>query len=370
MAIRIVPYEEQHIVAVSAFNERLRERGVHFQFPEHPTPKWLPPTADRRLFQEYFLALDDDQNVRGAYILKHQQFLLNGNVTTVGDYQLPLSEGIINQKYNMVGLLLIADALKRQPLMYALGMGGLHNPLPKFLKAMRWSLHEVPFYFRIEHPFRFLRNIQPLRTVLWRRLALDAMAFSGVGPAGWKIYDVITRRRRNNRLHVEEIKRFDDSVVTVWNQRSPEYQMVAVRDGAVLNVLYPEQDRRFIRLKVSKAGEPVGWAVLLDTQMKGHKQFRNMRVGTIVDCFSIPGYEGDLIAGCRDHLKSRGVDLTISNQASARWCDGLAKQGFLTGPSNFVFAASPGLTKELGGLKAGIGLLHMNRGDGDGPINL
>lgn len=370
MAIRIVPYQEQHIVAVSEFNKRLGEMDVSFQFPEHPTPKWLPPESNRQIFQEYFVALDESQNVRGAYILKRQQFQINGKITTVGDYQLPLSEGIIDHKYKMVGLLLVADALKRQPLMYALGMGGLHRPLPKFLKAMRWRLHEVPFYFKIEHPYRFLRNIQPLRAVMWRRLALDAIALSGIGPGVWKIYDFIKRPGRKSLVLAEAEKRFDDFVDSIWRQRSPEYEMVAIRNREVLDLLYPEQDKRFLRLKFSKAGKPVGWAVLLDTQMDGHKQFRNMRVGTIVDCFSLPEYEGELIKLCWVHLKARGVDLVISNQSNIHWCDGLAKNGFQKGPSNFIFATSPRLTQELGNLAAGIGKLHLNRGDGDGPINL
>lgn len=370
MAIRIVPYEEPHIVAVSEFNRRLREKGVHFQFPEHPVPKWLPPTAGRDIFQEYFVALDDDHLVRGAYILKHQQFVLNNTVTTIGDYQLPLSEGIINQQYNMVGLLLIADALKRQPLMYALGMGGLHNALPKFLKAMRWALLEVPFYYSIEHPFRFLRNIQPLRTVLWRRLALDAIAFSGIGAAAMKTYNLLKRPGRTSPVRAEVIRRFGSFGDSIWSQHSRDYTLAAVRNREVLNVLYPEQDQRFIRLKFSEAAEPVGWAVLLDTQMTEHKQFRNMRVGTIVDCFSIPRFETELVALCRDHLKSRGVDLIVSNQSHSSWCSGFAEHGFQKGPSNFIFAASPELTKALGGLEDGIGKLHLNRGDGDGPINL
>jgi len=44
----------------------------------------------------------------------------------------------------------------------------------------------------------------------------------------------------------------------------------------------------------------------------------------------------------------------------------LRADGFFAGPSNFLFAASKGLTA-LGVPSAD---LHMNRGDGDGPVNL
>lgn len=122
--------------------------------------------------------------------------------------------------------------------------------------------------------------------------------------------------------------------------------------------------------KVLDLGIPVGWAVLLDTQMKEHKQFGSMRVGTIVDCLSLPGDEAKLISLCRVHLKSRGVDLIISNQSHSSWCEALVSSSFLKGPSNYIFATSPKLTQALGNLEAGIGAVHMNRGDGDGPIHI
>ncbi len=370
VTIRIVPFEERHVVAVSEFNNRLKVKDVAFQFPEHPVPKWLPPQPNSDIYQEYFVAVDENSDVRGGYILKHQRFLVNGKVISIGDYQLPLSEGIIDQKYNMIGLLLITDAINRQPLMYALGMGGAHQPLPKFLKAMRWMLNEVPFYFTIEHPYRFLRNIRVLRTTLWRRLALDAVALSGVGWGIWKLHKMFKRTSGKCSLSVEVVEKFDDWVNPLWQQRNPDYKMAAVRNKEVLDILYPEQDKRFVKLKFSKAGTAVGWAVLLDTQMENHKQFRNMRVGTIVDCHSLQGYEREIIRLSWDILKTKDVDLVISNQYHSSWRDALITNGFLKGQSNFIFATSPKLTQNLKSAEAGLANVHMNRGDGDGPINL
>lgn len=370
VTIKIVTYEERHIIAVSEFNNRLKVKNITFQFPEHPIPKWLPPKPNSDIYQEYFVAVDENRDVRGGYILKHQQFLVNGNVVSIGDYQLPLSEGIIDHKYNMVGLLLITDALNRQPLMYALGMGGPHQPLPKFLDAMRWTLNEVPFYFTIEHPLRFLRNIQVLRTTLWRRLALDAVALSGVGWAVWKLLGLFKKSPGKCSISAEEAERFDNWVEPFWQKQNPANKMVAVRNKQILNILYPKHDKRFIKLKFSKAGIPVGWAVLLDTQMENHKQFLNMRVGTIVDCHSLQGYEREIIRICWDILKSKGVDLVISNQYHPVWRDALITNRFLKGPSNFIFATSPKLTQKLKCTEGGIANVHINRGDGDGPINL
>ena len=58
---------------------------------------------------------------------------------------------------------------------------------------------------------------------------------------------------------------------------------IAKRDAATLDCLYPPSDPRFIRIRTDH-----GWAVLLDTPMSAHKQFGDLRVGTIVDCLAPP----------------------------------------------------------------------------------
>ena len=62
------------------------------------------------------------------------------------------------------------------------------------------------------------------------------------------------------------------------------------------------------------------------------------------------------------------MDLIVSNQLHAAWRKALAGAGFHHGPSNFLFAASPALAARIG--DAADDELHMNRGDGDGPIHL
>ena len=69
----------------------------------------------------------------------------------------------------------------------------------------------------------------------------------------------------------------------VWGRSQLEYALLAERDAATLDQLYPSSDPRFLR--VHAVG---GWAVLLDTRMQDHKQFGDMRVGTIVDCLAPP----------------------------------------------------------------------------------
>jgi hypothetical protein len=48
----------------------------------------------------------------------------------------------------------------------------------------------------------------------------------------------------------------------------------------------------------------------------------------------------------------------------------LQNAGFLHGPSNFRFAASRELAKLLDPLPTTMAHIHLNRGDGPGPVNL
>ena len=185
MALRITDYTESLEAAVGEFNNRLEEGGVSFRFPGSHVPSWLPRIDDRRMYQEYYLAVEDDATVRGGYILKHQDFLVGGEPRSIGNYQLPLSEGVIDRAYNLLGLRLVTDALSRQPLLYSLGMGGFDRPLPQLLEATGWKLVEIPFFFKAVHPFRFLRNITALRTSRLRKLALDFLAISGIGSVSY-----------------------------------------------------------------------------------------------------------------------------------------------------------------------------------------
>jgi hypothetical protein len=64
--------------------------------------------------------------------------------------------------------------------------------------------------------------------------------------------------------------------------------MIAVRDSEALNTLYPASSNRFLCYKVIGGSSVLRWAVLLDTQMRDHKHFGNLRVRSIVDCLASP----------------------------------------------------------------------------------
>jgi hypothetical protein len=370
MHIDIQPYEPQMIDAVKAFNGRLRQHQIPHAFPETPMSKYLPKTQGRKLYQEYFLALHN-ATVHGGYVLKHQEFSIDGKIIALADYQFPLSEGVIDKRYALVGIQLLSDALKRHALLMCLGVGGRDRPIVNMLERMRWSIRLVPFYFKIHRGYRFLRNIAYLRRTRLRQRAFDMLALLGCGGL-LRLAQLCGAPSSGVKRHyrVEEVSHFSEWADVVWDMCKDHYALVAVRDSAILNILYPMDDARFIRLKIRHGAEVIGWAVLLDTPMSGHKQFGNMRVGSIVDCLALPEHADAVIRLATQLLEQRQVDLLLSNQAHHAWGAALRNAGFWQGPSNYVFAASPEVASLLAPFDRNTGRFHINRGDGDGPLHL
>jgi hypothetical protein len=208
----------------------------------------------------------------------------------------------------------------------------------------------------VNRPAAFLRNIQPLRNSPARRVAMDMAADTGLGWLGLRLL----QRPLGRGAAAEVMSSFTPWADSAWTGGSTAYDAIAARDAATLDEFY--RDAAVIRLKVDAAG----WAVVLDTQMRGDKYFGDMRLGTIADCLAAPGDAPAVIRSATRFLEKRGVDLIVSNQLHAAWVAALRNAGFRQGPSNFVFAAS----KALAELIPQGAEVHMNRGDGDGPIHL
>ena len=251
-------------------------------------------------------------------------------------------------------------------------MGGYDQAVARLLVAAGWRMWAVPFFLRVVHAFRFLRNIAFLRRSLSRAIALDVLAYTGVG--GLAVHAVQRLRRARPAtapsISVESAAEFGDWADRLWEACRNDYGMCAVRNAETLRILYPGANEKFIRLKVMRCETCIGWAVVLDTQLSGHRQFGGMRLGSLVDCFAAPGDAAAVALAARETLERRGVDLLVSNQAHAAWGRALRAAGLLAGPSNFLLALSPALAKTLAAARVEDRDIHMNRGDGDGPINL
>jgi|SRR5579871_451032 len=353
MPLAIRPFSADWRPAVRQFNARLDAAGAApgLRLPEEPEIEMLPGS-------DLYLAVDD-AIVRGGYVLRPQQFSFHGAMRRVAHYRLPLSEGIIDKRYAAIGPLLLRSALQTEPLLYALGMGGFDRPLPRMLQAMGWKLWPVPFYFRVVHPTRFLRQMRALRRNSWRAALMDLAAWTGAGWLGTRFLQRRSVAQASRPILVDDWTKWADEG---WNAACACYGAIAQRDAATLRQLYPSSTPRFIRLQV----KPDRWAVVLDTAMQDDQYFGNLRVGTIVDCLARPEHAPAVVQAARVFLESRGVDLIISNQAHSAWTGALRADGFLEGPSNFLLGASRALTEMLGAINE----VHVNRGDGDGPIHL
>ena len=373
MPISIQTYAEPLVPAVRAFNERIAASDGAFPFPESPIPGWLAPNStdhslDASVYQEMFAATDETGAVRGGYVLKHQLFTVAGDIRSIGFYRSPVSEGIADRRYATVGAMLLRDALRRQPLLFALGLGDREGPLPRMLQAMRWNIAEVPFYFRIERG-RTFRELRAVRTSTLRRAVFDVAALTGAGaiasrflhrpiphlPAGWTIVGSLPPAAEADAL---------------FQSVAPAFSFCAVRTRAVLDRLYetPSPCRQGLSV-FDNHGALAGWAIVLSTPMHDDKYFGNLRVGSIIDVLARNGAEWSVIAAATAYLHDSRADLIISNQSHRRWRDALQHCGFRQGPSNFLFAASPGLWTMLGG-EAALDRVHLLRADGDGPIHL
>jgi hypothetical protein len=372
MHLDFVDYREELTAAVAAFNRRLVDGGQSLLFPALPVPEWLPRRPGRKIFQEYYVAADAEGRVRGGYMLKHQEFRIGQEVLSIGDFQLPISEGVVNRAYAALGAALLRSAEQRQPLLYCLGMGALTESLPRLLAASGWRVASVPFFFRIVHPFPFLRNSVYLRRNAVMRSLLDVLAWSGLGWAAVKlIYAVLAPAAAPSPATTAElVDEFTAWTDELWDACKDHYGMCAVRNAETLRVLYPRDDARFVRLRIRRGDRTIGWTVLLNNRWYNHRHFGRMRLGSIADCLSAPADATEVIRCATQFLERRSVDLIVSNQSHAAWCKALRSSGFLSGPSNFNFASSQPLSQLLDSAGVGLGDMHWNRGDGDGPINL
>ncbi len=295
MPILIREYEDGMTPAVAAFNARLAAAGVSWRFPASPTPRWLFRRPNCNVYQQLFVATDGPATVRGGYCIKHEVYRIAGREERIGQIALPLSEGIIDHRFAQVGAQLLLHALHQQPLLYALGMGGYEEPITHLLRAARWRVVTLPFFYFVVRPARFLRNIKTLRRSRLRSLLLDVLAVSGLGWLCCKAVVLLLPRTplAPSGLEIGQFDEFGDWADRLWADSAAHYPYIAVRDAATLRVIYPKDDPRFIHVKVSQSGRPLGWAVLMATDLKDHRHFGNMRLGSIVQRVRGPDRRGN-----------------------------------------------------------------------------
>lgn len=373
MTINIVPHAAAYASAVDAFNRRMSAGGSPWTFFTDSKPDWIPARPGQAVWREYHLAVDESGCVRGAYALKPQTWLVRGEAHVVTDWQGPFSEGSVDPKFNTLGLRMVRDMLKKSPLLYSWGHGGDDQPVVQMLGKMGWVMHQTPFCLLVVKPARFLRLNALLRSTPLRRFALDIGAYSGVGFVALKLLHATLRWRHGRRLEAMAtvVPEFGLWADDLWGRCKARYTAIALRDAASMNVLVPPVGwPKGIRLKVDRGDQTIGWAVVLDTQMRGDPRFGELRVGSIVDCLADPDDTDEVVAAATRFLSVRGVDIVISNQAHAAWIRGFAANGYVVLPNRRMFAPSPALRALLEPFEETARGLHLTNMDGHGPMAL
>jgi hypothetical protein len=370
MAVRIEPYATAWLPAVRDFNARLQARAAAPGFLLDETP-FANGTRRAALAKDRYLAVDGS-HVRGGFMLQRQRFWIGGEIRQVANYQAPISEALIDRRYAYLGLLMLKDALRQDPLMFCLGMGGLDRPLPRMLAAMGWTLSAVPFLVRLVRPRRVLRALPSFRADARRRLVAGVAAFSGLGTLAAGALHLRARlgARRVPDLHADRVPAWGAWADDVWIASRTECSLAAVRDVEGLDALYPPEEARNICVRITDGSCVAGWAVLYDARMRRHPHFGDLRVGTVLDCGARPGSEAAVAWAATRRLVKDGVDLVITNHAHARWIAAFRSAGFLGAASNYVLATSPALSEAIRSQPDGADRIHATRGDADGRVHL
>jgi hypothetical protein len=370
MTVRIVEHALEYQDRVQAFNCRMKQKGSTWAFYVHPIPRWLPKKGEQPVWRQYYLAVDDQGEVRGAYCLKRQDFWFDGRVRRIASLQGPVSEGVVDSCYSFVALLMIRDALAREPLLF--GYGG-NASVTKLLEVSKWWISQTPLCVRVLRPNRFLTLNRMLNDSTSRRWILHGLAFSGLGWIGLNGLTSLGKLIHRCPLDAEYefVEAFDDWADELWLRSRKSYDITAVRDQKTLNTLMPRNDwPPVMRLKVKHENRIVGVVSVLDTQMQDDSRFGSLRVGAIVENFGSLEHCGRIIASATSLLHRRGVDIIVSNQTHPRWLHGFRANGFQVSRGHRVLTLSPSLKKEWDADKSLLKRLHMNNLDGEGPLGL
>ncbi len=378
MAIRIVPHGEDEKPLVEAFNAEMRAAGSKWGFYVDPVPYWIPKTHEgQKLYRELWLAKEDGERVVGGYALKPQPWLVKGEERIVTDWQGPVSLGAIDNAYAALGLRMVRDMLKKQPLLYSWGHGGSDEPIVVMLRRMGWLMHSTPFLFRVCRPSNFLRKNAYLREDPKKALAQDVLAFSGLGTIGFTALHAALRMKSLKRFDTtsEVTADFGPWVDATWERSKGRYDALAVRDAASMSALLPVDQKHKdwpqpVRLRVWRDGQDLGWAAVIERQLTGDARFGDMRVGMIVDAFGLPEDAGAIVWSAFDYLREVGVDMVMANHSHPGWVAGYEDAGFFEVEDRRIFCAAPALQQALEPFEQTRRGLFLSNLDGHGPMGL
>lgn len=369
MAAKIVPYKAAHVPLVRDFNARMAAAGSNWKFYESHMPDWIArdPGRLQSVWREYFVAIEEDVAVHGAYVLKPQKFVLRGSDTWLASWQGPISEGLINPRHGLLAIRFMAHMQRQQPKLIAWGAS---ERLSTLIKKLGWRIIWMPFFVQVLEPRRFLRQANYLRASRRNQLLFDGLASSGLGTLAFRVLQ--TSWHRVGVTKAEVVPRFGEWAEEIWTAAREHYTLIACRDMATLNELMagPGWPNATI-IRVASENRTIGWAACRTTRMRGDRRFGDMHVGSVIDALSYPGYERSVIDAVTRFLQDQEVDLIATNFSHPVWGVAFRRAGYIRLRYRRLFAMSPELEKAAAPVDdqfcAG---LHLTPIDGDGPRGL
>jgi hypothetical protein len=370
MDLRIEPYTESHVPGVRAFNKRLREGKAAYVFSEQAPP---PIEPENELIRQQSFVVLDGQDVRGGFILiSYPGCFAAGENAPVLNCRLPISEGIVNPKYSLLGLRILKHIQKQSPYVFALGMGGEQLAFPRLLRGAGWTLRPVPFLFWIVHARQFLSELPMLQQPLARRMLARFAGITGIGEIGTAILHArsIFGQRSLNGLRIERVSEWGTWADEIWAQFRGLCSFTIARDRRTLSKLYPLSDPQTLAFLIRRGEHPVAWVAALNNQMHNHHHFGNMRVATVLDCATTPDEMAGTAALATQELARAGADLVVTNQSHEAWVKAFKQVGFFESKSNYILGLSKDLALSITKKADGLERVHFTRGDSDGRIHL
>jgi hypothetical protein len=324
---------------------------------------------------ERYVGVDAEGQVRGAYILRWQFLWLRGEQFLGACYGHPVSEGVINKRYAMMGVSILRDALRRCEYLHMLGASGRDGSVFRVAQHAGWQIEDVPFLFRVIRGGPFLQRLPQMQRSGGRRLLASISAKTGLaniasrvlneGSALW--HHGSSALRVSSNVTVEEVSSLAGSADEAWLRSSSQYAFCVVRDGAHVDPSFPLDRTDLHRLVVRHQGSVVGWSVVMTEGLSRLQTYLgDVAAGLIVDAFGDTAYACEVVRAATTYLADQGVDVVITNTSHNRWVAGYKSAGFIPWSSQYPLLVSKSLAHRIGDFPAVMPQTHMSRGDGDG----
>jgi hypothetical protein len=358
--------------AIQRFNKRLAAGGATYRMPldgrldgeKHSAPDYF-------LFRKQML-VTEGQEVRGGVLLQHHRVAIWGVEQPFCWLQLPVSEGLVNNAYATAVIPLLNNMLRHERIVMGLGVGSYQEKWSQILVRTRWRHQKVPFLFYPRHLKKVLTEVRHLNSKPLLKLAGRAASYSGLGSLVGFTTSIARKLKLDRSDWVARVEPgFDTWADEVYDRAKSRYGALANRQSASLNILYPPDDWRYIRIRVQSksTNKEIGWILTVHKQMRDDQHFGNLHVGTLVNGLAELQDVSRIITAGFDHLADVGVDVIVCNWSHSAWVQASRSQYFLSGPSNFIYFVSPQATPILEE-QCPLGECHMTRGDGDIPSSL